>query len=209
MAGDDIEFHPVVAALYDRVQWYFERVQAPEHRAYLADGIDGQVLEIGVGTGAMVPYYEPGTTVYGIEPDPGMRRRARERAADSDVDLRLVSGRGEALPFETGAFDYVVECGVFCSVPSMDAMLAEIARVLRADGEFRFLDHVRSDGLVGRSQDALTPLWRRIGGNCHLNRRVRPLIESSERLRLTAFDRPTIGYWPIREFARGTATPGR
>lgn len=210
MAGDEIRFHPVVAALYDPVQWYFERVQAPEHREYLAAGIDGRVLEIGVGTGAMLPYYEAAVDseadLHGVEPDPAMWRRAREKVADSAVDVRLVSARGESLPYEDDAFDYVVECGVFCSVPSMEPMLAEVARVLRSDGEFRFLDHVRSDGLIGRSQDALTPLWRRIGGNCHLNRRVRPLIEASDRLTLVEFDRPTIGYWPVREFARGTAT---
>ncbi|WP_226005240.1 class I SAM-dependent methyltransferase [Natrinema salinisoli] len=211
MSGGDIEFHPVVAALYDPVQWYFERVQAPKHREYLAAGLEGRILEIGLGTGSMVPYYEAslehGATLHGLEPDPTMRQRARETIADSTVDMALVSGRGESLPYETDAFDYVVECGVFCSVPSMEPMLAEIARVLRDDGEFRFLDHVRSDGLIGRSQDFLTPLWRRIGGNCHLNRRLRPLIERSEHLTLAEFDRPTIGYWPVREFARGTATP--
>lgn len=210
MAGDEIGFHPVVAALYDPVQWYFERVQAPEHRAYLAAGLDGRVLEIGVGTGAMLPYYEgeieSGADIHGVEPDPTMWQRAREKIADSTVDMRLVSARGESLPYEDDSFDYVVECGVFCSVPSIPPMLSEVARVLRDEGEFRFLDHVRSDGLVGRSQDALTPLWRRIGGNCHLNRRVRPLLEMSDRLTLEEFDRPTIGYWPIREFARGTAT---
>jgi ubiquinone/menaquinone biosynthesis C-methylase UbiE len=211
MSGGDIEFHPAVAALYDPVQWYFERVQAPEHREYLAAGLEGRILEIGLGTGSMVPYYETsledGASLYGLEPDPTMRQRAREAIADSTVDMALVSGRGESLPYDDDTFDYVVECGVFCSVPAMEPMLAEIARVLRDGGEFRFLDHVRSDGLIGRSQDLLTPLWRRIGGNCHLNRRLRPLIERSEYLTLAEFDRPTIGYWPVREFARGTAIP--
>ncbi|MFC7195839.1 class I SAM-dependent methyltransferase [Halosimplex aquaticum] len=159
----------------------------------------------------MAPYYatalDPEANLHGVEPDPGMRARARETFAESGVDVSLVSARGERLPYADDAFDYVVECGVFCSVPEMESMLAEIARVLRPDGEFRFLDHVRSDGLVGRSQDALTPLWRRIGGNCHLNRRVQPVIEASERLRIVEADTPTVGYWPIREFARGTATP--
>ncbi|WP_459194831.1 class I SAM-dependent methyltransferase [Halosimplex sp. J119] len=209
MAGDDIRFHPAVAALYDPVQSYFERFQAPEHRAYLAAGLDGRVLEIGVGTGSMAPYYAEAfgssAALHGIEPDPGMRTRARETFAENGLDVSLVSGRGERLPYADDAFDYVVECGVFCSVPEMEAMLAEIGRVLRPSGEFRFLDHVRSDGLVGRTQDALTPLWRRIGGNCHLNRRVRPVIEASDRLRVVDIDTHTVGYWPIREFVRGTA----
>jgi ubiquinone/menaquinone biosynthesis C-methylase UbiE len=209
MAGEDIRFHPVVAALYDPVQSYFERFQAPEHREYLAAGLDGRILEIGLGTGSMLPYYEdalgPEASLHGVEPDPGMWKRAREKATESAVDVTFVSARGETLPYEADAFDYVVECGVCCSVPDIEPMLAEIARVLRSDGEFRFLDHVRSDGPVGWSQDLLTPLWRSIGGNCHLNRRVRPRIEAVDSLTLVEFDRPTVGHWPIREFARGTA----
>lgn len=211
MGGDVIEFHPVVAVLYDTVQWYFERYQAPPHREYLAAGLEGRILEIGLGTGAMVPYYEStldsSASLHGVEPDPGMRAHARETFANSSVEIGLLSGRGERLPYEDDSFDYVIECGVFCSVPSMAAMVDEIGRVLRPDGEFRFLDHVRSDGVVGRSQDLLTPLWRTVGGNCHLNRRLRPVIEESTCLEITEFSRPTIGYWPVREFARGTATP--
>ncbi|GCF14020.1 methyltransferase [Haloarcula mannanilytica] len=211
MAGDDIRFHPVVAALYDPVQTVFERYQAPEHREYLAAGLDGEVLEIGVGTGPMVPYYESeaATTAsfHGVEPDPGMWQRAQDRIADSTVEMALISGRGETLPYSDDTFDYVIECGVCCSVPAIEPMLAEVARVLRPGGEFRFLDHVRSDGVVGRSQDLLTPLWRRIGGNCHLNRRLQPTIAASRHLQITECTTPTIGIWPIREFVRGTATP--
>lgn len=210
MTGDEIRFHPVVAALYDPVQTYFERIQVPEHREYLAAGLDGRVLEIGVGTGPMMPYYEseadPSATFHGVEPDPGMWRRARERIAASGVDMELLCGRGERLPYPADSFDYVVECGVCCSVPAVQPMLEEIERVLRPGGEFRFLDHVRSEGVLGWSQDVLTPIWRRIGGNCHLNRRLRPVIESSDRLRLTEISTPSIGIWPIRKFARGTAT---
>lgn len=160
----------------------------------------------------MLPYYEsaaaPTTEFHGVEPDPGMYRRARETVADSDVELELVSARGERLPYPEETFDYVVECGVCCSVPEIAPMLAEIGRVLRPGGEFRFLDHVRSPGVLGRTQDALTPLWRRIGGNCHLNRRLRPAIEASAQLRVAEFSRPTIGIWPIRKFARGRAVLG-
>jgi len=209
MAGDEVRFHPVVAALYDPVQSYFEWVQAPAHREYLAAGLEGRILEIGLGTGAMIPYYEesltPADDLHGVEPDPGMYRRARQRLSDSSLEMSLVSGDGQGLPYPDDSFDYVVECGVCCSVPSIDAMFAEVARVLKPEGRFRFLDHVRSEGPVGRSQDLLTPLWRRIGGNCHLNRRVEPAIHSCEGLTLVELDRPTIGYWPVRAFARGTA----
>jgi ubiquinone/menaquinone biosynthesis C-methylase UbiE len=210
MTDSKIEFHPLVAALYDPAQAFFERYQAPEHRTYLAEGLDGEVLEIGVGTGAMVPYYETHAAetahIHGVEPDPGMYRRARDRVATADVHVELTSGRVESLPYEDDAFDYVLECGLCCSVPSVETALAEIERVLAPDGEFRFLDHVRSAGVVGRSQDLLTPLWRSFGGNCHLDREVEPLVAASD-LTVLDLDHHTVGYWPIREFVRGRATP--
>ena len=116
-----------------------------------------------------------------------MYRRARQR-----------------LPYPDDAFDSVVECSGCCSVPAIESILTEVDRVLKPDGQFRFLDHVRSEGPVGRGQDLLTPLWRRIGGNCHLDRRVEPAIDSCNGVELVELDRPTIGYWPVWEFARGT-----
>lgn len=206
MSKTDIRFHPVVAALYDPVQLYFERFQAPEHRQYLANRLEGNVLEIGVGTGAMIPYYEEGTVVHGVEPDPGMWRRTRQKAAESEISMELVCGRAEALPYEDETFDYVIESGLFCSVPSIEPVLEEIHRVLVPNGEFRFFDHVRSGGIVGRSQDALTPLWRTIGGNCHLNRRVQPVLEECSLICVEEIDHYPVGYWPVRKFVRGSAT---
>lgn len=176
----DIHFHPFVAAMYDPVQLYFERYQAPEHREYLARGLAGAVLEIAAGTGAMLPYYEAHADrrvrLHGVEPDPTMWHQLRDKLATRSADMSVVCGRAESLPYDADTFDYVVECGLFCTVPSIRSALSEIHRVLKPGGEFRFLDHVRSDGLVGRTQDWLTPLWRRIGGNCHLDREIAPEI---------------------------------
>lgn len=210
MPGSTIRFHPAIAALYDPVQVYFERYQAPPHRTWMADGLDGRVLEIGVGTGAMVPYYadhaDDGVELHGAEPDPGTWRQASERVEDADVSMALHGARGESLHFDDGTFDHVLETGVFCSIPSLEAALVEIERVLAPGGEFRFFDHVRSTGVVGRSQDLLTPLWRRIGGNCHLNREVEPVLAAHDGLEVVACERRSVGHWPVREFVLGRAT---
>jgi SAM-dependent methyltransferase len=210
MGDETIRFHPAVAAVYDPVQAYFERVQAPPHRRWMAGGLSGDVLELGVGTGAMVPYYaeqsEP-PRLHGVEPDPGMYRQARATLSDHDVAMALTSARAEALPYAADSFDAVVEFGVLCSVPDVPTALSEVARVLGPDGEFRFFDHVRSAGLVGRSQDLLTPLWRRVGGNCQLNRTVGALLGDADGLAVEDHERLTVGHWPIREFVRGVAVP--
>lgn len=209
MADEEIQFHPAVARIYDPVQVYFERVQAPPHRRALAAGLAGDVLEVGVGTGAMLPYFDEHADdplrLHGVEPDPGMYRQARRAAVARELQVDLACARVEHLPYADDSFDAVVESGVLCSAPDVPAALAEVARVLAADGEFRFFDHVRSPGLVGRSQDLLTPIWRRVGGNCHLNREVVPQIAACEGLAIRDLERHTAGHWPIREFVRGAA----
>lgn len=213
MGDEEIRFHPLVAAAYDPVQAYFERVQAPPHRRALAEGLAGDVLELGVGTGAMLPYYgdhaDASLSLHGAEPDPGMYRRAREAAATHGVDIDLACARAEALPYADDSFDAVVESGVLCSVPDVPAALAEVARVLEPGGEFRFFDHVRSPDPLGWTQDLLTPVWRRVGGNCHLDRDVGSLLAGCDDLAVRDLERSTVGYWPVREFVRGAAVPTR
>lgn len=205
-----IGFNPWVARLYDYINLYFEHRQAPRHREWLARDLSGVVLEVGPGTGTMLPYFEAEgdlTTYYGVEPDPEMRRQAVERLGQATFDGEVIAGRAERLPFSDGSIDVVVASCVFCSVPDLTPALSEIARVLDTEGEFRFFEHVRSTGLVGRSQDILTPLWRRFGGNCHLNREFVPDVRAHTALSLTEVRSYTSGYYPIREFVRGRATP--
>lgn len=206
----DIQFHPWIARLYDYINCYFEHRQAPPHREYLARGCTGTVLEIGIGTGTMLPYLdasEPPACYYGVEPDPGMRRQAHERLAAVSFDGEIVAGVAEHLPIRTDSVDTVLVSCVFCSIPDVARALGEITRVLAPDGQVRFFEHVRSSGIVGRSQDYLTPLWRRLGGNCHLNREFLDAVEDHPGLTLTEAEYHTSGHYPIREFVRGYAIP--
>lgn len=210
--AEPTRFHPWIARLYDYINVYFEHRQAPPHRRYLARDLSGDVLEIGAGTGTMLPYLDASgtlTTYYGVEPDPGMRRQSTKRLAEATVDGEILAARAERLPFSDGSIDTVVASCVFCSIPDVDGALSEIARVLGTGGEFRFFEHVRSPGVVGRSQDYVTPLWRRFGGNCHLNREFVPRVEAHAMLELTEANRYTSGHYPIREFVRGHASPAR
>lgn len=208
--AEQTRFHPWIARVYDYLNLYFEHRQAPPHREYLARDLSGTVLEIGIGTGRMFPYVEAAgspATYYGVEPDPGMRRQASVRLTNADIDGSIVAGLAERLPFADGRFDAVLVSCVFCSIPDVDGALAEIARVLAPDGEFRFFEHVRSSGPVGRSQDYLTPVWRRLGGNCHLNREFVPDLRANAALELAEAGFHTSGHYPIREFVRGRAVP--
>lgn len=202
--------HPISAALYDRLNRHCETTIVPEHRRYLARNLDGTVLDLGVGTGAMFPYFdavicdEDRLQLHGIEPDPYMKRRADERARKIGIPLDIRRERAESLPYDDETFDVIIASLVFCSIPERERALSEIHRTLKPGGEFRFLEHVRSDGRLGRFQDAIAPLWKRIDAGCRLNRRTGTLFEGSP-LEVREIETLDIGTIPVKRLIRGTA----
>ncbi|WP_266082024.1 class I SAM-dependent methyltransferase [Haladaptatus caseinilyticus] len=189
-----------------------ERFDVAEHRRYFARDLEGVVLDLGAGNGAMFPYLQTATQresaldVYGIEPDPGRRRQAKRTASRYDLNIDLRSGQAESLPFADDMFDVVIAFAVFCTVQDPVQALEEVHRVVKPDGEFRFLEHVRSDGLWGYIQDMITPLWKRIDNGCHLNRRTDEWITAGP-FALEENETLSIGVSPSRSFVRGSATP--
>ncbi len=140
----------------------------------------GRVLEIGVGTGLNLGLYQGVASLAAIEPDPYMARRARPRLAELPFRTELHEVGAEALPFENVEFDAVVCTFTLCTIPDTDESLAEMRRVLKPGGKLLFAEHTRSEQpIMQRVQDALTPLWKRIGGGCHLNRPAPAMIEAA------------------------------
>jgi ubiquinone/menaquinone biosynthesis C-methylase UbiE len=159
-------------------------MRAPElerRRRELLAGAEGRVLEIGIGTGLNLRCYPAGVRrVTAVEPNPGMRRRLERRAEASGVALELHAVRGEALPFESGAFDVAVATWTLCSVRDPDGVLAELFRVLRPGGRMLFLEHGASpDPKVRRWQRRLAPVQRRIADGCRLDQDVGELLARS------------------------------
>lgn len=166
--------HPLFAALYDTFMGPIERRLFGRLRAKVLQGIHGDVLEIGAGTGVNFSYVVGQTDLIwtATEPDRSMRRRAEHRAAELGFSSRFVDAAAEGLPFSNHSFDYVVVTLVLCSVEDPSQALREIWRVLRPGGELSFLEHVRATGWVGRFQDLLRPAWACVGAGCQLNRRT-------------------------------------
>ncbi|MFH5798860.1 class I SAM-dependent methyltransferase [Haladaptatus sp. CMAA 1911] len=189
-----------------------ERFDPTEHRRYLARNLEGTVLDLGAGSGAMVPYLqtavrrEPSLDLHAIEPNPDRRRQAKRTASAHDLDINVRAGRAESLPYADDTFDVVIASAVFCTVQDPSLALGEVHRVLKPDGEFRFLERVRSDGPRGYLQDAVTPLWKRIDDGCHLDRRTDEWIAAGP-FALDDIETLRLGVNPSRPFVRGTATP--
>ncbi|WP_049927742.1 class I SAM-dependent methyltransferase [Halopiger goleimassiliensis] len=201
--GREID-HPLFAVLYDLLPQSL--VVAP-HREYLARDLSGRVLELGCGTGDQFPYVAASAAddleYHAIEPDPNMRKRAISAAHDAGLAVDLRDARAESLPYPDDAFDAVVSGAVFCTVQDPAAALAEVARVLKPGGEFRFLEHVRADGWRARGQDLLTPLWERVAGGCHLNRNTVDRFVAHDAFAVEDAERIGLGVFPVRPVVRG------
>jgi ubiquinone/menaquinone biosynthesis C-methylase UbiE len=150
-------------------------------RARVAAGLEGEVLEVGFGSGLNIPHYPRSVTrVRAVDPATVGRKLAAKRVAASPIPIEFVGLDGEDLPLEDGSVDHVLSTWTLCSIPDVDRALREVRRVLRPGGVFHFLEHGRSpDPGVARWQDRLTPLQRRVSGGCHLNRPIGQLVADS------------------------------
>jgi ubiquinone/menaquinone biosynthesis C-methylase UbiE len=165
--------HPLCARLYARQAERAEALGLAGRRRSLLAGLSGRVLEIGAGTGTSLRHYPPEVTeVVAVEPEPYLRARLSEAASAATVAVTVVDAAAERLPLDDGTFDAAVASLVLCSVVDPDRVLAELARVLRPDGELRFLEHVASPhaGRRRAQRVADATLWPWLSGGCHLGR---------------------------------------
>jgi ubiquinone/menaquinone biosynthesis C-methylase UbiE len=174
-------------------------------RAELVEGLSGDVLEVGTGTGAMFPAYGADVRVAALEPDDEFRRAAEQAARSARATIRVVSGTAESLPFGDASLDAIVTSTVLCSVRSVPATLAEFRRVLKPEGELRMLEHVRSERWpAGFLMDLLNPLWLRLNKmGCHWNRRTIDAVRSA------GFDITSVRDYSIVSPASPALVPGR
>jgi ubiquinone/menaquinone biosynthesis C-methylase UbiE len=139
----------------------------------------GRVLEIGIGTGLNLAFYDRGKVerLVGIDPATEMHVLARRRSQRLGLPLELIQLSAEELPVQSGSFDTVICTYTLCSVSSPDQALREMRRVLRPGGKLLFAEHgLAPDEAVAKWQARLEPYWSRIAGGCHLTRDVPRLL---------------------------------
>lgn len=152
-----------------------------ERRRWVPRAI-GDVLEIGIGSGLNLGLYDASrvTSLAGVEPSPQLLARSRERARAVAFPVELTEAAGERLPFDAARFDTAVVTYTLCSVVSPRAVLGEVRRVLRPGGKLVLIEHgAAPEAGVRRWQERITPLWRQVAGNCHLDRDVAGEIEAA------------------------------
>ncbi|MBD3732599.1 MAG: class I SAM-dependent methyltransferase [Sphingopyxis sp.] len=169
--------------------------QIMKARSKVVPHAQGDVLELGCGGGINMEFYEPArvTSFTGLDPSPELLAMSRAAAAARGMIADIQGGVGEAMPFESGRFDTVVTTFTLCSVADQAAVLGEIRRVLKPGGTALFLEHGGApDAGVAKWQRRIEPVWKRIGGNCHL---TRPISQAYEKAGFSV-DRQGAAYMP-------------
>lgn len=140
----------------------------------------GRVLEIGSGTGINFPYYMNVCSVDAIEPNPYMIKRSKFNLNRANVPISIHQQTAENLSFPDHTFDSVICTLVFCTIKDPKTALDNILQVTKPNGTILFLEHVKiAHSWLGKSQDFLNPVWKRIAGGCNLNRDTLNLIKQS------------------------------
>jgi len=139
----------------------------------------GTVLEVGIGTGLNLPFYDPSRVerVIGLDPSEDSWRLAAERAAHLDFDLEFIGLPGEQIPLADDSVDTVLMTYALCTIPDPVTALRGMARVLRPGGSLIFCEHgMAPDTNVVKWQDRINPFWKKIAGGCNLNRNIPELL---------------------------------
>lgn len=142
----------------------------------------GEVLEVGIGSGLNLPFYSSDVhRVYGVDPSVELQRMARKRAMAGPIEVEFLSQSAEEqLPLANASIDTVVITWTLCSIPNAPMALQQIKRILKASGGLIFLEHGRApDPGIAVWQDRIMPVWKRVAGGCHLNRKIDDLITAA------------------------------
>ena len=143
---------------------------------------EGRVLEIGFGAGHNLPHYDASkvTHLWALEPSKEMRSNAAERVRASPLDLEFLDLPGEQIPLDDESADTVLVTYTLCSIPDVMRALSGMRRVLKPNGRLLFCEHGEApDENVRKWQARITPIWKKIGGGCHVDRAIPRLISES------------------------------
>ena len=169
----------------------------------------GRVLEVGIGSGLNLAFYDATkvTKVWGLDPSPEMIQMAQEAARSTPIEVEFIELPSDEIPLEDNSVDTVLLTYTLCTISDAAPALRQMARVLRPGGQLIFCEHgAAPEASVRRWQDRVNPIWKRFSGGCHLNRPIPTLIEASgfrikgmDTMYLPGWRPATFNYW-------GTAT---
>jgi SAM-dependent methyltransferase len=152
-------------------------------RRRACEGLQGEVVEIGFGSGHNVPFYPPAVSgVSAVEPSDVGWKLAGERIKAASAPVRRAGLDGQSLPFDDNSFDAALSTWTLCTIPDADAALSEVRRVLKPGRSLHFLEHglaPEEDENVRRWQRRLEPMEKRLFNGCHLTRPIVDILKTA------------------------------
>lgn len=142
---------------------------------------NGRVLEIGAGSGLNLRYYAPDKVecLYALDPSEEMWAIARKSLRTNPVEVQFIKGYADKIAVDDHSVDTIVTTYTLCSIADLNATFAELRRILRPGGILLFCEHgIAPDRSIRRWQNFINPLWKRLGGGCHLNRNIPELLKT-------------------------------
>ena len=143
---------------------------------------EGKILEVGIGSGLNLPFYEKSKIeeIWGIDPSEELNSMAKKVAIEEDMNVKFITSSAEDIPFPNNYFDTVLITYTMCTIPSVLQANEEIKRVLKSSGKMIFCEHgVSPDENIKKWQKRLNSIWSKIAGGCNINRNIPMLIKSS------------------------------
>jgi SAM-dependent methyltransferase len=153
-----------------------------EQRQKTVPQATGRVLEIGIGSGLNLPFYNPDKVkhLWGLDPSPEMWSLAKKTRQTVGFEVEFIESGAENIPLDDHSADTVLITYALCTIPDAHAALSEVRRVLKPGGQLVFCEHgAAPEESVMRWQNRLDPVWQKLAGGCHLNRRIPLMLEQS------------------------------
>ena len=176
------------------MSWYEERIlphminlacsvkPARKQREKIVPLAEGDVLEIGIGSGLNLPHYDPQKVrkIWGLEPSVGMRRLAEKNLEGMNLDLEFIDLPGEEIPLEANSVDTVLMTYTLCTISDAATALEGMRRVLKPSGRLLFCEHgAAPEENIRRWQNRLNTGWSKIAGGCNMNRNIPEMINAA------------------------------
>ena len=153
-----------------------------KQREKIVPRAEGKVLEIGIGSGLNMEYYDPDRVqhLWGLDPSAQLQSRIEEEAADKPFSFTFLKGQAERIPLQDQQADTILITYTLCTIEDTQKAMAEMHRVLKPGGKLLFCEHgTAPEKSVRWWQDTITPVWKHLAGGCHLNRDIPRLLEQN------------------------------
>jgi len=186
---------------------HFSCAQSPamRQREKVVPLATGRVLEIGIGSGLNIPFYDTRKVehLWGLDPSAEMWSIAQKSAASHHLDAEFIQSGAESIPLDNDSADTVLVTYTLCTIPDVHAALDEIRRVLKPGGTLIFCEHgTAPDKHIERWQNRFNPLWKKLAGGCNLNRPIPDLLRQAgfksgdmQTMYLPGWRPATFNYW--------------